>query len=81
MEKAGARVDGFPLGFYRRTPLRGLRIAALDRFGTDLEQRFSRSEIERMMVRSGLENIQFQDREPYWVALGRKAARSADGGT
>ena len=46
---------------------------ALDRFGTRLEQRFSRSEIRQMMERSGLRDIEFRDDVPYWVACGRRA--------
>ena len=49
-----------------------MRTDALDRFGTRLEQRFSRNEIERMMTAAGLTDIVFSEREPYWVACGRK---------
>lgn len=45
---------------------------ALDRFGTKLELRFTRKEINAMMLRSGLEDIQFSNEAPYWVACGRK---------
>jgi len=71
-ERAGFPVENLPLSFYRRTPLPNLKVSALDRFGTPLEQRFTRAEIEMMMRRSGLEAITFQDRAPYWVALGRR---------
>jgi hypothetical protein len=50
-----------------------MRTDALDRFGTRLEQRFSRAEIERMMTNAGLSGINFSEREPFWVAVGRKA--------
>jgi len=50
-----------------------MRTDALDRFGTRLEQRFTRDEIERMMQASGLEDIQFRDGPPFWVACGSKA--------
>ncbi len=73
LEKAGADVANVPLSYYRRVPLESLRWAALDRFGTALEQRFSRAEIETMMKRAGLAEIRFKETEPYWVALGRKA--------
>jgi hypothetical protein len=51
-----------------------MRTDALDRFGTRLEQRFTRAEIEVMMRRAGLTDIRFSETEPYWVACGRKAS-------
>lgn len=72
LERAGLDVASIPLSYYRRTPFSRLRWEALDRFGTPLEQRFSRSEIERMMRESGLGEIRFQETEPYWIAIGRK---------
>ena len=45
---------------------------ALDRFGTRLEKRFTRAQIERMMAEAGLEKIAFSDREPFWCAIGYK---------
>ena len=49
-----------------------MRTDALDRFGTRLEQRFTRAEIDKMMRDAGLRDIVFRDDEPYWVACGRK---------
>jgi SAM-dependent methyltransferase len=74
VERSGVDVENLPLSFYRRTPLANLKVSALDRFGTPLEQRFSRAQIEAMMIRSGLEQIRFQERAPYWVALGRRCS-------
>lgn len=71
-ERLGARVDSFPLSSYRETSFYTMRTDALDRFGTRLEQRFSRAEIEEMMVATGLEQIVFSPRPPYWVAVGRR---------
>ena len=45
---------------------------ALDRFGTRLEKRFTKAQIERMMAEAGLERIAFGDGEPFWCALGYK---------
>jgi len=73
-EKFGASVSSWPLSHYRNYGYYTMRTDALDRFGTRLEQRFSRGEIEAMMQRSGLENIQFRDAPPYWVAVGRRKA-------
>jgi len=73
-EKAGLNVDNFPLSPYRFRSFYSMRTDALDRFGTRLEQRFSRSEVEAMMVAAGLTGIRFSDLPPYWVAVGRKAS-------
>lgn len=72
-EKLGANVDNLPLAPYRRYSFYTMRTDALDRFGTRLEQRFSRAEIAAMMERSGLSDIVFREGVPYWVACGRKA--------
>ncbi|HEX9964295.1 MAG TPA: class I SAM-dependent methyltransferase [Allosphingosinicella sp.] len=71
-EAAGRDVDNFPLSAYRRNSFYTLRTDALDRFGTRLEQRFTRAEIKQMMEEAGLEDIVFRDGVPYWVACGRR---------
>jgi hypothetical protein len=71
-ERAGLDPSGLPLSAYRSLSFYTMRTDALDRFGTRLEQRFSRAEIESMMSAAGLVNIQFSEREPYWVACGRR---------
>ena len=73
LERLGMDVDVVPLSIYRRTPLANLKVTSVDRFGTPLEQRFTRAEIEAMMRRSGLDQVQFQEHAPYWVAIGRRA--------
>lgn len=55
---------------YRDKSFYTMRTDALDRFGTRLEQRFTKEQIRGMMERSGLTNIKFSDGRPYWVALG-----------
>lgn len=72
-ERAGADISSLPLSSYRATGFRTMRNDALDRFGTRLEQRFSRDEIAEMMKNAGLRDIRFQETEPYWVALGFRA--------
>lgn len=69
-EKSGQDVSGWPLSSYRALSFYTMRTDALDRFGTRLEQRFSRAEIEAMMRASGLDEIRFSEEEPYWVACG-----------
>jgi ubiquinone/menaquinone biosynthesis C-methylase UbiE len=72
-EWLGRDVDAFPLSRYRLHSFYAMRTDALDRFGTRLEQRFTRAEITEMMKASGLADIEFRMGAPYWVAQGRKA--------
>ena len=48
---------------------------ALDRFGTQLEKRYSKKDIEEMLIKAGLEKIVFRDSAPFWCALGYKIGR------
>ena len=73
VERHGGRVDRLPLSYYRNLTFYTMRTDALDRFGTRLEQRFSRKAIREMMEKSGLRDVSFSEREPYWVACGIKA--------
>ena len=49
-----------------------MRTDALDRFGTRLEQRFTKEEITQMLIETGFEKITFSERAPYWVSLAYK---------
>lgn len=72
MEKLGINVSNFPLTWYRNEPFYIMRTDSLDRFGTRLEQRFTKDEIFRMLTDSGFERIEFSKREPFWTALSYK---------
>ena len=72
-EKLSVDVANMPLSAYRGLSFYTMRTDALDRFGTKLEHRFTRPEIETMMQQAGLIDIRFSDREPYWVACGVRA--------
>ena len=72
MEKIGISVSNIPLSEYRAKSFYTMRTDALDRFGTRLEQRFTRVQIERMLEQAGLVDIIFSDIAPYWCALGIK---------
>jgi ubiquinone/menaquinone biosynthesis C-methylase UbiE len=74
LEKAGLRVDSIPLSFYRHQSFYTMCTDALDRFGTRLEQRFTRDQIRAMMEEAGLRDISFSDTEPYWCAVGYRHA-------
>lgn len=76
LERMGRTVDAFPLSAYRHNSFYTMRTDALDRFGTRLEQRFSRKDIQAMMEACSLTAIRFRDGTPHWVACGRKIGRS-----
>lgn len=61
-----------PLHSYENTSFYIIRNDALDRFGTPLEQRFSRKQIQVMMENAGLHQIVFSEKAPYWHAVGQK---------
>ena len=71
-ERLGLEVDAVPLAYYRNHSFYTMRTDSRDRFGTPLEQRFSRAQITEMMEAAGLHNISFSDRAPYWCAVGIK---------
>lgn len=73
LEKLGINPAALPLAYYRDRSFYTMRTDSRDRFGTPLEQRFTRREIEAMMREAGLENIQFSEAEPYWVSCGTRA--------
>lgn len=72
LEKAGCDVQNFPLSAYRNKSFYTMKTDSLDRFGTRLEYRFTKNQIEQMMIETGLENISFSNKEPYWCAVGYK---------
>lgn len=71
LEKMGSDVSSFPLSQYRHNSFYVMRNDALDRFGTRLEKRFSKAEIEAMMRRCGLRDITFSTTS-FWTAVGIK---------
>ena len=71
-ENIGLKVDNWILSSYRKTSFYTMRTDSRDRFGTPLEKRFTRLEIEKMMVKAGLEEIHFSENFPFWCAVGKK---------
>jgi ubiquinone/menaquinone biosynthesis C-methylase UbiE len=61
-----------PLADYSNKAFFVMRNDALDRFGTRLEQRFTRKQVEEMMKKSGLTEIIISDGTPYWHGVGKK---------
>jgi ubiquinone/menaquinone biosynthesis C-methylase UbiE len=71
-ELLGADMRHWPLYGYRALSFYTMRTDARDRFGTPLEQRFTRAEIEAMMRKAGVTDIVFSNSEPFWCAVGKK---------
>jgi len=69
LENKGKNVSNFPLHHYANMPFVMLQNDALDRFGTSLEQRFSKTEIAEMLGNAGfdLSTLKFSDVEPFWT--------------
>lgn len=72
VDKCGGRADNLPLSYYSRKSFYVMRTDALDRFGTRLERRFTRAEIQKMLEAAGLRNIVFSPNTPFWCAVGIK---------
>ena len=68
----GVNTQSFPLTYYKDHSFYTMKTDSRDRFGTPLEQRFQKNEIEEMMIAAGLEKISFSENAPYWCALGYK---------
>jgi SAM-dependent methyltransferase len=73
VERCGADVTNWPLSDYRQSSFYRMRHNARDRFGTGLEQRFTKEEIGAMMQQAGLQRIAFRAGPPYWCVIGYKA--------
>jgi SAM-dependent methyltransferase len=69
LAKKGLNVSNIPLHHYADMPFVMLQNDALDRFGTRLEQRFSKKEITEMLGNAGfdLSTLRFSDIEPFWT--------------
>ena len=64
--------SNMPLDYYKNESLYTMRTDSLDRFGTKLENRFSKIQIKNLLFLSGFKDIKFSDKMPYWVAICKK---------
>jgi SAM-dependent methyltransferase len=69
LSSTGRNVLNFPLHHYANMPFVMLQNDALDRFGTRLEQRFSKKEITEMLSSADfdLSTLKFSAVEPFWT--------------
>jgi ubiquinone/menaquinone biosynthesis C-methylase UbiE len=75
LDRIGMMPPNWPLAYYRDKSFYTMRTDALDRFGTRLEQRFTRDQIESMLRKAGFIDITFAVSAPYWCAVGVKGKK------
>ena len=61
-----------PLAAYNNKSFFIIRNDSLDKFGTTLEQRFSKKEVAELMHNCGLEDVVISEGTPYYHSVGRK---------
>ena len=71
-ERFGANVDHWPLSAYRHGSFYRMRTDSLDRFGTRLEKRYTRDQMEALLRNAGLTNIRFCS-SVFWCAVGTRS--------
>ena len=76
LKRIGRDTSNLPLHHYANMPFVMLANDALDRFGTSLEQRFSKAEITEMLRAADfdLTTLKFSDTEPFWTFAVQKKA-------
>lgn len=74
LNKVGIDTWKYPLNHYKTLNFKMMRNDALDRFGTTVENRFSKKEIETYLKNAGFDenSITFSESEPYWSFCARK---------
>ena len=74
LSKLGRNTANLPLHHYADMPFVMLANYALDRFGTSLEQRFSKAEITEMLRAADfdLTTLKFSEIEPFWTFVVNK---------
>lgn len=65
----GVSTSSIPLEAYKDRSFYTMRTDAYDRFCTALEKRFTKKEIEAMLLNAGFERVVFSDQIPFWCAL------------
>jgi ubiquinone/menaquinone biosynthesis C-methylase UbiE len=72
LEKMKVDISYMPLSYYRNKSFYTMRTDSLDRFGTTYEKRYSRMEIEQLLLSQGFNSVKFSDKKPYWCAIAYK---------
>lgn len=61
-----------PLSFYAKASFRTMRNDSLDRFGTRLEKRYTKTEIVTALEATGLSDVIVSSLAPFWHAVARR---------
>jgi ubiquinone/menaquinone biosynthesis C-methylase UbiE len=61
-----------PLAAYHNKSFFIIRNDSLDKFGTKLESRYSKEQVQEMMTRAGLSEIKVSEGIPYYHAIGKR---------
>ena len=79
LSKLGRNTSNLPLHHYADMPFVMLANDALDRFGTSLEQRFSKAEITEMLRAADFDmtTLKFSEIEPFWTFVVNKKKTSS----
>ena len=72
LNKMSILPKNWPLYYYIDKSFYIIRNDSLDRFATTLENRYNRSDIEKLFSNNGFVDIKFSDKEPFWCASGIK---------
>jgi len=71
-ERFGIDVEHWPLSAYRHRSFYCMRTDSLDRFGTRLEKRYTRHQMETLLRNAGLRDIRFCS-SVFWCAVGNRS--------
>jgi hypothetical protein len=71
-ERLGVDVEHWPLSAYRHRSFYTMRTDSLDRFGTRLEKRYTRQQVEALMRDAGLTDIRFCS-SVFWCTVGTRS--------
>lgn len=71
-ERLRINVDHWPLSGYRHRSFYAMRTDSLDRFGTRLEKRYTRDQMEALLRDAGLTDIRFCS-SVFWCAVGTRS--------
>ena len=72
VETFGQDVSSIPLSTYRKYSFNTMRTDSLDRFGTRIEHRMSKSQLTHELSRLGFKDIRFSKKVPYWTVCAIK---------
>lgn len=73
LNRLGVGTSKWPLSYYVNKNWHVIRNDARDRFGTPLEQRFTREEITSMLDSAGMTDLIFSENAPFWHCYSTKS--------